>query len=350
MKQIYDTAVIGCGRMGGTIDDEMGRWPRFVLPYSHGAGYAAHPRTRIVAAVDPVEEKRVRFGERYGVPMERLYASSQEMLAQVPLDVVSVTTHAPQHCENALAAIEAGVPAVFCEKPLAACLEEADRMVAAAEVAGTITAVGTLRRWSVDWERVVDMIASGEVGPVSHIVQHTGSALLGGESHFFDLARYILGNDEPVWAVGHLLGEEVVYEDGSVPDRAGHGYVCFKNGAEYFLVPPGGLVAETTVVCEQAAFRCMNNDDSMGMWVKDPESRVGFVKEVPFEAPEPASSMLRAVNEIVECLDHGGNTRCTFRDGLLGLEMGMAFIESHRRGNARVDWPLENRSLRVRSR
>ena len=86
------------------------------------------------------------------------------------------------------------------------------------------------------------------------------------------------------------------------------------------------------------------------MWVKDPESKARFVKEVPFDYPEPASRTLRAVNEIVESLDHGGNTRCTFRDGLIGLEMGMAFWESHRRGNARVDWPLEDRSLHVRSR
>ena len=249
MKQVYDAAVIGCGRMGGTIDDEVEGVPPFVLPYSHGASYAAHPRTRIAAAVDPVEEKRVRFGERYGVPVERQYASSQEMLAQVPLDVVSVTTHAPQHCENVLAAIEAGVPAVFCEKPLASSLEEADRMVAAAEKAGTITAVGTLRRWSTHWEKIANMIVSGEVGPVSHIVQHTGGSLLHTESHFFDLARYILGNDEPVWAVGHVLGEEEVYEDGSVPDLRGHGYVCFKNGAEYYLVNSGCLRAETTVVC-----------------------------------------------------------------------------------------------------
>ena len=80
MKEIYDVAVVGCGRMGGTIDDELHRFPRFTLPYSHGAGYAAHPRTRIVAAADPLEEKRLAFSERYGVPREHLFASSQEML------------------------------------------------------------------------------------------------------------------------------------------------------------------------------------------------------------------------------------------------------------------------------
>ena len=350
MKDIYDVAVIGCGRMGGTIDDEMWKDPRFKLPYSHGAGYAACPRTRIVAAVDPFEEKRIAFGERYGVPRERLFATSREMLSSVPLDIVSVTTHAPQHCENVMAAIEGGVKAIFCEKPLASSLEEADKMVAAAEERNLITAVGTLRRWSVLWEKVRATIDSGEVGGVSHIVQHTGGSLLHTESHFFDLGRYLLGNAEPDWAVGHLLGEESVDDSGAVPDRRGHGYVRFKTGAEYFLAGSGGLVHETTVVCSKAVLRCFNNGDSMRMWVKDPESLVGYVKEVPFDNPEPASQMLRAVNEIVDCLNRGGNTRCTFRDGLVGMELGMAIHESHRLGNVRVDWPLQDRSLKVLAR
>ena len=59
---------------------------------------------------------------------------------------------------------------------------------------------------------------------------------------------------------------------------------------------------------------------------------------------------LTAVTEIVDCLDRGGNTRCTFRDGLVGVEIGMAFHESHRLGNTRVDWPLTNRTLRVMAR
>ena len=350
MKDVYDAAVIGCGRMGGTIDDEMWKTPRFKLPYSHGAGYAACPRTRIVAAVDPFEEKRVAFGERYGVPRERQFATSQEMLASVPLDIVSVTAHAPQHYENVMAAVQGGVKAIFCEKPLAASLEEADQMVAAAEERNLITAVGTLRRWSVLWEKAKAMIDSGEVGSVSHIVQHSGGSLLHTESHFFDLGRYLLGNAEPEWAMGYVLGETAAEDSGSVPDSRGHGYVRFKSGAEYFLTGSGAGVHETTVVCTKAVFRCFNNGDSMRMWVKDPESTAGYVKEVPFDAPEPASQMLRAVNEIVDCLDGGGNTRCTFRDGLVGVELGMAIYQSHRQGNVRVDWPLQERSLRVSAR
>lgn len=351
MKEIYDVAVIGCGRMGGTIDDEMvGYHPRYRAPYSHGAGYAACPRTRIVAAADPVEKKRIGFGERYGVPRNHLFADAHEMLARIPLDIVSVTTHAPQHCECVLAAAEAGVKAIFCEKPLASSLEEADKMVEAAGKRELVTAVGTLRRWSVNFGRIKEIIDSGEAGTPSHIVQHSGGGLLHTESHFFDLGRYLLGDPAPDWAVGHLLGEKVVNDDGTAPDCAGHGYVRYKNGAEYFLTASGCLYHETTVVYTKAVFRSINNGTDIRMWKKDPESKHGFVKETPFDLPEPASSTLRAVNEIVKCLDEGGNTRCTFRDGLIGLEMAMAFHESHRLGNVRVDWPLSNRSLKVLAR
>ena len=350
MKAVYDVAVIGCGRMGGTIDDEMHDYPRFRLPYSHAAAYAACPRTRIVAAADPVTEKRTRFGERYGVPPRNLFASGQEMLARIPLDIVSVTTHAPAHCENALAAIEAGVPAVFCEKPLAVSLHEGDLMVAAAEQRRTITAVGTLRRWNALWNRIKETIDSGEAGKVSQIVQYSGGALLHTESHFFDLGRYLLGNAEPEWAVGHLLGDATANPDGSFPDSAGHGYVRFRNGAEYCLVGMGCLYYEATVVCADAVWRVLNNGDSARLWAKDPEVGRGFTREVPFAVPEPVSATLRAVEEIVACLDRGGNTRCTFRDGLVALEMAMAFHLSHRRGNVRVDWPIGDRALRVMAR
>ena len=350
MKEIYDAAVIGCGRMGGTIDDEMGNYPRWRGPYSHGAGYAACPRTRIVAATDPVEEKRLRFGERYGVPRSHLFADSQEMLARVPIDIVSVTTHAPQHCECVLAAAESGVKAIFCEKPLAATLVEADRMVAAAEQRELVTAVGTIRRWSVLWNKVKGLIDAGEAGAVSHIVQHSGGGLLHTESHFFDLGRYLLSDAEPDWAIGHLLGEKISNDDGTAPDCSGHGYVHYKTGAEYFLTASGCMYHETTVVCANAVFRSINNGSQMRMWVRDTDSAIKALKEIPFEMPEPAGSTLIAIDEIVKCLDEGGNTRCTFRSGLIALEMAFAFHLSHGRGNVRVDWPIGERDLKVLAR
>ena len=37
----YRICIVGCGRMGGTIDEEVRATPHGALPYSHAAGYTA---------------------------------------------------------------------------------------------------------------------------------------------------------------------------------------------------------------------------------------------------------------------------------------------------------------------
>ena len=59
-------AVIGCGRMGSTIDDELPRWAPSTKPYAHAARYAAVADTVVVAACDADAAKLRTFGERWG--------------------------------------------------------------------------------------------------------------------------------------------------------------------------------------------------------------------------------------------------------------------------------------------
>ena len=54
MDTQYRVCIVGCGRMGGTIDEEVRATPHGALPYSHAAGYTAFERTDIVAAADVV--------------------------------------------------------------------------------------------------------------------------------------------------------------------------------------------------------------------------------------------------------------------------------------------------------
>lgn len=65
----YRVGVIGCGRMAGTIDDEIQYHHNdFILPYGHANGYAAVPEVDLVAshhaggvAVDlPLADRNVR--------------------------------------------------------------------------------------------------------------------------------------------------------------------------------------------------------------------------------------------------------------------------------------------------
>ena len=41
MPDQYRVCIVGCGRMGGTIDEEVKEGKHGSLPYSHAAGYTS---------------------------------------------------------------------------------------------------------------------------------------------------------------------------------------------------------------------------------------------------------------------------------------------------------------------
>ncbi|MFH1566840.1 MAG: Gfo/Idh/MocA family oxidoreductase, partial [Gemmatimonadota bacterium] len=113
----YRVGVIGCGRMAGTIDDEID-WthPDFLLPYGHAGGYAAVAATELVAAAETNAGRLASWCDRFGVTAR--YADYREMIRRESLDIVSVTTHANGRAAPILFAAEAGVPGIYAEKAL----------------------------------------------------------------------------------------------------------------------------------------------------------------------------------------------------------------------------------------
>lgn len=79
------------------------------------------------------------------------------------VDIVSITTPNKFHCEMALAALEAGKH-VYCEKPLALTLDEAERMAAAAERAAGKTIVGYGYLCNPLYQHARELVRSGAVG------------------------------------------------------------------------------------------------------------------------------------------------------------------------------------------
>ena len=74
-------------------------------------------------------------------------------LAQKP-DLVSVNTYTDSHAAHAIAAMEAGAH-VFCEKPLAPTLADAERVVAAARRTGRKLVIGYILRHHPSWQAFI---------------------------------------------------------------------------------------------------------------------------------------------------------------------------------------------------
>jgi len=183
-------AVIGCGRIGSLYDAE--RTDPSDDPWSHAGAYTGHPETTLVAGVDPVPQRREQFTARWGVPA---YATVTEMLAHVRPALWSICTTADGRLEVVRAALSAGAHAIWCEKPLAATLAEAAKLVAACEEVGVPLLVNHSRRFDPFHQELAQRVQAGEWGRIERIVIHYVRGIANYGSHAVDAIRFLLADD-----------------------------------------------------------------------------------------------------------------------------------------------------------
>jgi hypothetical protein len=131
---------------------------------------------------------------------------------------------------------EAGVPRIFCEKPMATSLTDCGTMINVCERHGVRLALNHARRWSPRWRAVRDLLASGRVGPLRSIHVSLGGGRLGcNASHLFDLIRMITGQ-EFVDATGWLDTAGTPDPRGAeFRDPGGHAVLHLADGTRVFL-------------------------------------------------------------------------------------------------------------------
>jgi predicted dehydrogenase len=127
-------------------------------------GDGPKPRLVHLAEVSP-ELARVR-AEAFG--FERSTSDWRALVADPDVDVVSITTPNAFHAEMAIAAVEAGKH-VWCEKPMAVALADAERMAAAARAAGKVTALGYNYIQNPAIRHIRKLLDEGAIGTVNHV-------------------------------------------------------------------------------------------------------------------------------------------------------------------------------------
>jgi predicted dehydrogenase len=344
----YKAAVVGCSRMGGFIDHEVMGRESMVLPYSHAAGFYACDRTDLVACSDLREDVMERFGLLYDVPKERQYTDYKELIAKEQPDVVSVATQPEHRAEVVIHAVENGVRAIYAEKAMAASMREAADMVEAVERNGAFFNLGTNRRWSTAYDAMKGVIDSGRLGALRSIIIYQNTSLFNGSSHNFDIAQRLNSDHPVVWAQGHLpedyrgappnSGDFQLFDgDRMLEDPSGHGIFQFENDVTVYALLSGrsrGFEA----VCERGV---MTVDESRDQWLLEERSEDGVMAPGAFPEFEPASATLRLIEDLVHSLDTGEPERGGVRVAYANNELLFAFIESHVRGGARVELPLQ---------
>lgn len=184
-------AVVGCGNVSDM----------------HFRGLLAHPdRVQVVAACDPVAERRRHVQATYGVP--DTFEDVKQLLDGADVAVAVVCTPSQVRLEAVRALAERGVH-VLVEKPMADSMEEAEALVEFCQQAGVQLAVNQNFRDHYAFGLAREAIGAGAIGRVIGIDQrellfrevqgwrakakHHALAVMG--VHWFDGFRYLLPDD-----------------------------------------------------------------------------------------------------------------------------------------------------------
>ncbi len=124
------------------------------------------PRPRLMMLAEASQELAERKAQELG--FERATGDWRMLVNDSAIDVVSVTTPNAFHPEMAIAALEAGKH-VWCEKPMATKLADAERMLAAARASGKVAALGYNYIQNPVMRLIRRILDEGQIGEVNHV-------------------------------------------------------------------------------------------------------------------------------------------------------------------------------------
>ena len=303
------------------------------IAQGHLRNLEAMEDVRIAAVCDLDPERLRQAAERYGAAA---YTDFDELLASERLDGVYVCIPPFAHPAPERAAIERGIP-VFIEKPVGLDLDAARRVLDLCKQKDALTAVGYQWRYTGGIDRVLERVAQEPVGmvlgfrmgslpatPWWRVKAKSGGQEVEQTTHQFDLARYLAGEVEEVYAAQacRLLGD--------VPGFATHdvGAVTlkFKSGAV-------GNFASTCALGK--TYRLGLTLVLKGLAIEIDKEGVHFVASRGAEEHIPAGSPnFEADRAFIHAIRTGDRSqiRCDYEEGVKTLALTLAVNESAERG------------------
>lgn len=123
-------------------------------------------RPRLAVLAEATQDLADRKAREFG--FARATGDWRSLVGDPAVDVVSVTAPNPLHAEMAIAALEAGKH-LWCEKPMAGTLADAERMLAAARASGKIAVLGYNYIQNPIVGLMRRILADGRIGEVTHL-------------------------------------------------------------------------------------------------------------------------------------------------------------------------------------
>ncbi len=330
----YRAGIIGLGFIGAADQvsgDALGQYVSG-LDGTHFASLSNHPRVNLVAGSSRDAGRRERFAQRASATT---YADWREMLDRETLDIVSVATYAPVHADPTVGCAKQGVRAIYCEKPIATRLPDAERMIEACDEAGALLVLNHQRRFNLNHRRLRELIAVDGLGELTSGSLQWGSGRLGNVgTHMIDALLMLTGRKiDAVSATLDLAGKPDC-RGPAFRDPGGWGVIRLEGGmmitvdAGDYATVPGQITLNGT------EGRATSDGSSITLEYWDGR------REHWDSANDGVSGMDRAVSEIVTWLDDGRDFPYPASEAVDTLEAIVGFHASHARNAAWTELPL----------
>jgi predicted dehydrogenase/pimeloyl-ACP methyl ester carboxylesterase len=338
----FKVGIIGCGRPWKTAGATG-----FGMGHLHAAGYEASPDAEIVAAADVNQENLGLFCQQHNVPHG--YLSADEMFATERLDIVSICLWPHLHAPTVFKAVQAGVKAIHCEKPMALTFGDARKMVEACNSSGTVLTFNHQRRFGKPFRKAKQLLDEGAIGQLER-VEAFAPNLYDWGTHWFDM-MFFYNDETPVeWVIGQIdaRGGQPVFDamvegqglslfkwQNSVAGLMITGYQGIPDSQPLRSTGCGNRLIGTEGVIELGSDEHptqvrLRNAESGGRW-QEIETGGGIHDDELHVA---------AVLDLIEALKSGREPELAGRKALQATELIFATYESSRR-RGRVDLPLE---------
>jgi inositol 2-dehydrogenase len=303
----------------------------------------AIPAARLIAVADADGARAERVASELEV--EHHYSNWKTLLERKDIGAVVVAAPSRFHAPVTRAAAAAGKH-VFCEKPPALSMEEAESAASAVAKAGVQFQIGFMRRYDPPYARAKKLIAEGEIGdpvlvksigrdrqpPPRSFFQDgiNGTLFLDAMIHEFDLARWLM-NDEvvEVHSFGSVLACPELTEFGDVDSavvnlRFGRGGI---GNAESHRKSNYGYDIRTEIIGSKAAIQVGYLQQTAQVVLTGAGASHDVVDHWLMRFADAYRNELR---EFVDSIIAGEPARVTAQDGLRALAVSIAAERSYR--------------------
>ncbi|GHV31156.1 oxidoreductase [Spirochaetia bacterium] len=340
----------------------------------HLEGYAGFTgRCSITALVDTAPENAEKRKKDFPFIAEaKVVSDYKEILNDTSIDLVDICTPPFCHAEIAAAFLNAGKH-VIVEKPMAASLEECDRMIAAAEKNKKLLSVIAQNRFRGDVHKLKSTLDTGLIGRVVHAQVDSfwwrghsyydlwwrgtwdtegGGCTLNHAVHHIDMLGWMLGRPAEINAIiSNTAHDNAEVEDLSVA-------ILRYNGSD--RIANGALAQVTSSV--------VHHGEEQQLIVQGEKARISFPWRVAahlaqpngFPKPEQNEALIKELNDfygalpdlpygghtaqldnILTALETGGSPLSGGADGRLTIELITAIYKASIEGR-KVTLPIGN--------